>query len=493
LLVKRWLQLDWRAWLTDRLVGRWMEDGRHYRLIFSPGAHDNPDQRIAEDIRIATDSAVALAHTFVFSLLMLLMFVQILWAVSGAMTVPGTEVRVPGYMVPLAFLYAGIGTGLGYLFGRPLVRATNALQSAEANFRFALTRAREHSEAIALLHGEPIERVGAAGRFRQIVKDYGVQSLAFMGILAFSTGYGGLLPVFPILVAAPQYIMGVMTLGMLMQAAQAFQSLTSALSWPVDNAAGIAVCRASADRVLSLYEDMQWLDAQARAPSEYRIAVSRADDARLVFEELTIADPTGQILLEPFSAEIRAGERVLVAGDSAVTTRLFKVIADLWPWGTGRVVLPKDSGQLFMPQRPYLPEGTLRESLCYPRTPERFAQRDVERALDSVGAAWLIARLDEYDNWEQVLPVRAQQRLGFARALMLAPQWIFMEGATDSFDADGERQLFEALRRELPGTTLVTISFHAGLEPLHDRKIVLSRVRETKYLVEAHAGTSAPH
>src|SRR5512139_3942557 len=158
LLVKRWLQLDWRAWLTNLLIGRWMEDGRHYRLSFSEGAHDNPDQRIAEDIRIATDSAIALLHTLIYSLLSLVSFVDILWSVSGTMTVPGTEVQVPGYMVPLAFLYAGVGTGLGWLLGRPLVRSTNALQSAEANFRFGLARAREHSEAIALMHGETIER-----------------------------------------------------------------------------------------------------------------------------------------------------------------------------------------------------------------------------------------------------------------------------------------------------------------------------------------------
>jgi len=372
LLVKRWLQLDWRAWLTHQLIGRWMDDGRHYRLLFSEGSHDNPDQRIAEDIRIATDSAIALAHTLVYSLLTLGLFVEILWTVSGSMMVPGTTVEVPGYMVPLAFLYAGIGTGLGWLLGRPLVRTTNALQSAEANFRFALTRSREHSEAIALMHGEPIERVGAASRFGQIVRDYGAQSLAFMGIVSFATGYGGLLPVFPILVAAPQYISGAMSLGALMQAAQAFQRLTSALSWPVDNVAGIAQCRASADRVLSLYEDMQLLDAQAQAPGEYRIALERSGDAAVSFEDLRIADATGQILLEHLHAEIRAGERVLIGGDSAVTSALFKVIAGLWPWGSGRVRLPADGGLLFMPQQPYLPEGTLRQSLCYPRPPDAF-------------------------------------------------------------------------------------------------------------------------
>ncbi len=266
LVVKRWLQLDWRAWLTEQLVGQWMADGRHYRLLFSSGEHDNPDQRIAEDIRIATETAVALAHSLVFSLMVLVMFVDILWSVSGSIVVPGTDVEVPGYMVPLAFVYAAVGGALGWMVGRPLVRTTNALQSAEATFRFGLSRAREHTEAIALMHGEPLEQAGSQTRFRRIVRDWDRQTLAFVGLVSFGTAYGALMPVFPILIAAPQYIAGAMSLGVLMQAAQAFQGLTSALSWPVNNIGEIARCRASADRVLSLHEDMQQLDVEARAP-----------------------------------------------------------------------------------------------------------------------------------------------------------------------------------------------------------------------------------
>ncbi len=482
LLVKRRLQLDWRGWLTERLIGRWMADGRHYRLLFSAGEHDNPDQRIAEDIRIATESAIGLAHTLIFSLLTLGLFIGILWTVSGSMNLPGTSLQVPGYMVPLAFLYAGLGTALGWALGRPLVRSTNALQSAEANFRFGLARAREHSEAIALMHGEPMERTGAIARFARIVRDWDRQSLAYMGIVSFTTGYGGLLPVFPILVAAPQYIIGAMTLGALMQAAQAFQRLTSALSWPVDNVGEIARCRASAERVLSLYEDMERLDAQARATGGQRIALGTSGDGRLVIEDLRIEDPAGQVLLEDFGIAIGRGEHVLIGGDPAVTSSFFKVIAGLWPWGSGRVLLPGGDRILFMPQRPFLPEGTLREALCYPRPAADFGDDAIRHALDCAGIAWLAPRLDEHDSWEQVLPQRAQQRLGVARVLMQRPEWVFMEEATDAFDPKGEREVLEMLRRQLPGTAVLTISFHAGLEPLHDRKIVLTRVGATKHL-----------
>jgi putative ATP-binding cassette transporter len=487
LLVKRRLQLDWRAWLTERLLDRWMEAGRHYRLRFVPGEHDNPDQRIADDIRTATESAVALAHTFVYSLLTLGLFVEILWTVSGSITVGASAIQIPGYMVPLAFLYAGVGTALGYLLGGPLVRSTNLLQTAEANFRFGLARARERSEAIALVRGEASERRGAAQRFARIVSDWDRQSLAYMGLASFGTGYGGLLPVFPLLIAAPQYIAGAMSLGALMQAAQAFQRLTSALSWPVDNVGEIANWRTSAGRVLSLDRAIQELDAEERAPSHHRIALEQSRERRLVFDDLCIADASGLILLEHWSAEIRRGERVLISGDPALTSSLVKVIGGLWPWGSGRVSLPMDGAIHFVPQRPPLPEGTLHDVLCYPRPPDGFSDAEVRRALECTGLGWLARRLDERADWEQSLPLRAQQQLGIARVLLQQPAWVFLEEATNAFDPKGERLIVEMLQRELPNAALLLISFHPGLAPMFPRKLVLTRLREKKHLFEVES------
>jgi vitamin B12/bleomycin/antimicrobial peptide transport system ATP-binding/permease protein len=493
LMVKRWLQIDWRAWLTEQLVGSWLEDARHYRLLFSAGDHDNPDQRIAEDIRIATDSAIALAHSLVFCLMILGLFINILWSVSGTIAMPGTDVQVPGYMVPLAFVYAALGCALGWIFGRPLERSTNALQTAEATFRFGLSRARENSEAIALMRGESLERTSSSARFGQIVREWDRQSLAYMGLVSFGTGYGALLPVFPILVAAPQYIHGAMSLGTLMQAAEAFQRLTSALSWPVDNIGEIARCRASADRVLSLHEDIRKLDTDAQTPGGPHIVLDRSESARLVIEDLCIAEPSGRILLDHFSVDIRRGERVLIAGDPAVTGSLFKVIGGLWPWGSGRVQLPGDGDILFIAQRPFLPEGALREALCYPHPLDAFPAAAIRHALECVGLVRLVPRIDERANWEQVLPQRAQQQLGFARVLLQRPAWVFMEEATDAFDPKGERLILEMLRRELPNTTLLNISFHPGLRPFHHRTLVLSREGETKVLFGRQRGNCGAH
>ncbi len=471
LMLKRWLQLDWRRWLTERLLGAWLVDGRYYRLQFVAGEHDNPDARIAEDIRIATESAIALLHTLVFSLLTLLLFIDILWTVSGTIEVPGTEVQVPGYMVPLAFVYAGLGAGLGWLFGRTLVRSSDALQSSEASFRYGLSRVREHAEAIALVHGEAGERAESGGRFRQLARDWDRVSWAYLGLVSFSTAYGALLPIFPILIAAPQYIAGAMSLGALMQAAQAFQRVTSALSWPVDNLGELARCRTSAARVLTLYRDVEAL-AQASAGDGIRVVPG--EPHRLVLRDLSVTDPAGRPVLSHLDAEIRRGERVLVTGDPLPATSLFKVLAGLWPWGSGEVALPAEGRVACMPQVPFLPTGTLRAALAYPALPGAHADTDIRRALECCGVAWLAPRLDESADWSQVLPLRARQRLAFARTLLQRPAWLVMEEASDAFDARGERIVLDMLRHELPGTTLVTISFHPGLESLHDRTLVIA-------------------
>ncbi len=482
LMVKRWLQIDWRAWLTERLASDWLGDARHYRLLFVPGGHDNPDQRIAEDIRIATESAIGLAHSLTYCVLTLGLFINILWSVSGGINVPGTSVHIPGYMVPLAFVYAILGSLFGWTFGRPLVHTTNALQTAEATFRFGLSRVREHTESIALMHGEHRERTASAARFSDIIHSWNRQSFAFLGLLSFSTVYGSLLPVLPILVAAPQYISGAMSLGALMQAAQAFERLTSSLSWPVDSIGDIASCRASADRVFSLYSDMRRLDATADTPDRHAIALTPTEHCcRLVMRDLCIAEPSGRVLVEGLNDSLARGERVLVTGDPAATGALFKVLGGLWPWGDGNIEMPAGD-TLFLAQRPFLPEGTLREAITYPRPPQDYCKDDMGRALECVGLTRLTPRLDEHDNWEQTLPARVQQQLGLARALLLQPAWIFMEEATGAFDARSERQILEMLHRELPNTAILNISFHSGLDDLHNRTMQLNRPAETKVL-----------
>ena len=481
--VKRKLQLDWRQWLTEKLLDNWMCKGRHYHLSLAPGEHDNPDARIADDIRKVTDMAISLGHTLLYSLLILATFVDILLELSGPGRIPGTDIMVPGFMVILAFLYAGFGSALGLLFGKPLSTSTNLMQSAEANFRFGLARARENTEAIALMHGETVERQRFARFFSDIEAKWNVQTWAYTGIVSFSNAYGRLLPVFPILVMAPQYIAGGVTLGVLMQAAQAFERLTSALSWPVDNLGGIAECVASADRVLALSDNLTKLTTVSEQDATHRIVLQKSDSAALSIHELSIANADGQIMLENFTACVVPGERILITGDASVVVSLFKVVAGLWQWGKGSVALPQQP-IYFMPQRPYLPAGSLRSVLCYPAPTTAFDIETIHRAMGFAGVSWLAPRLGETDAWERVLPLRAQQRLGFARMFLHKPAWVFIEEASDAFVPQSEAMIMERMQQEMPDATVITISFHENMEILHDRKIVVDRVQDEKYLFQ---------
>lgn len=481
--VKRWLQLDWRRWLSRRLLDSWLTEHRLYQLGFAAGDHDNPDGRIAEDIRIATESAIGLAHSLMFSVLILGSFTDILLEVSGSLALPGIGFVVPGYLVWLAVLYAGIGTVLGALLGRPLVKATNRLQTFEANLRYGLAREREHAESIALLRGEAVERHRAEALFEDVGQGWNRQTLSYLGIVSFSTAYGTLLPVFPILVAAPQYIAGVMTLGVLMQAAQAFQRLTSALSWPVDNLGELARCRASTDRILSLYEGLQALELQQRTLSHSRIEVHRGSEHKLVLHTVSLADPSGRVLAEDIDIVIRRGERVLINGDASVAICLFRAVAGMWPWGQGEIRLPLGQEIVFLPQRPYFPDGSLKAALSYPHGESGFSPAVMRHVLECVGAAWLVPRLDESDSWDHVLPLRARQRLAIARVLLQEPSWVFLEEATNALDPETEQRLIELLLRELPDVTLLLICFRSDMSRHFTRTLRLQRAHAEKDLV----------
>lgn len=310
----------------------------------------------------------------------------------------------------------------------------------------------------------------------------------------FFTGYGTLLPVFPILIAAPQYIAGAMSLGLLMQAAQAFQRLTSALSWPVDNLGDLARCRASIDRIVALYQDMEALEQRGwdnHSGGEH-IQLCHSHHPELNIRKLRLTTPSGQLLLEDFDLHVRRGERILITGDPGVSISLFKAVAGLWPWGQGEISLPEGRDMMFLPQRPFLPEGTLRAVLSYPHDAGHYSTACLHRSLECAGIAWLAPRLDDSEDWGRSLPLRAQQRLGMARLFLQQPGWVFIEEATDAFDLKDEVCTMEMLHHELPNSTLLNISLHNGLFHFYDRKLVLKRHREAPPLPRAEQEAALP-
>jgi putative ATP-binding cassette transporter len=481
LAIRRALYIDWRRWLTAQVIGNWMADARHYQAGLIPGDHANPDGRIAEDIRIAVEGAVDLASSLFSCILLLITFVGILWSLSGWVEVAG--VAVPGHLVILAFLYAGTGAVVAFVLGRPLVRATDARQTREADFRFSLVRARESAEPIALARGEAAERVRLGGQFENIAPSWRQQSTGLARLVAFSSGYGTLALVFPVLVGTSRFLHGGLSLGGLMQSAQAFQQVTSALSWPVDNLQRIAEWRASVERVLALEDAVRIVTLEAARSGVTAINLDRAPTAQLGVRDLWVAAPDGTAMLSGLTLQVAAGERVLVDGDQEAAAALFRVVAGIWPWGRGSVELPVDSDMIAVGPRPFLPEGSLRQALGFPDAPDRHADLVLAEALGRVGLDHLVDRLDDPTDWSQALSGGALQRLSFARVLLFRPKWIVLGDATDALDAPSADAMLSLLAEILPEAGIVMIGRHPGSAEAFNRRMTLERAIDGEILL----------
>lgn len=461
LRIRRRLQVGWRKWLTRRISSNWMSAGRHYQVAYMPGEHSNPDGRIAEDARITVESALDLAHSLLYSALLLASFINILWILSGPpeISFEDVELYIPGHLVWAALIYAGAGGAIAIWLGRPLVRAVDRRQTAEANFRFGLVRARENSLAIALLHGEADERHQFSRLFRDVIEAWNRQTGALAHIFIFTSSWSVLLQVLPVLIAAPRFITGAITLGVLMQIAQAFQQAVSALSWPVDNLPSVAEWRASAERVLGLTEALDTLNRRTSPDSQSMISVTAGSEPILSLRDVSVADPNGNVVLANVTLAIAVGERVLISGDQNASIKLFKAIAGLWPWGSGLIEMPSEAPVLFMTGQPYVPIGALRHAISYPEAAP-LADSALRPVLEKVGLEHLATQLDQTEKWEQVLPVDELQRLGVARLLVHRPKWVFMHEALDALGAEGERAMLRLIAEELPDAAVIAMANH---------------------------------
>ncbi|MCB4823569.1 ABC transporter ATP-binding protein/permease [Roseicella aerolata] len=482
LYARQTLQLRWRAWLVLHLQQRWLERSRHYRMGFAAEAADNPDQRISENTRWATQHAVEMAVGLLQAGLMLVSFVGILWTLSGPLHVAfgANEFAIPGYMVFAAILYAMAGSGLTWLIGRPMVDINIRRNQAEADHRFALVRLRENSEGVALIRGEADEERGLRHGFARVTGAMAELFRTERRLMWLTSAYGMLLTIFPALVASPRYFAGAITLGVLMQITAAFYQVTTSLNWFVDNWPRLADWRSHAERVLALDRAF---GAAEPPPGSSGIEVTEgpAEDGRevLAFRRLSVASADGARVIREAEAEIRPGERVLITGESGIgKSTLFRVIAGLWPWGSGQVRVPPHGQVMFMPQRPYLPLGTLRAAIAYPAAPGRFADAAMRAALERCGLAHLAPRLEEAQRWDRILSLGEQQRLAFARLLLHRPRWVFMDEATAALDEANQDAMMRLFREELEGTALVSIGHRPGLDAYHDRTLTLVRGTE---------------
>lgn len=473
---RRWLQYELRLWLTNTVLRRWMDHGRHYQLPFIPGSHDNPDGRIAEDIRITTESGFDLAASLFYCAMLLASFVGVLWSVSGVvhLQLGRVAVAIPGHLVWIALAYALTGTTLALRVGRPLVSASDLRQTVEADFRFGLVHAREYGEAIALIGGDADERRWLMDLLRMVRRGWGMQTAGLTRITLFTSAYSVLAGAFPILVSAPRFIMGLIPLGTMMQSAQAFQQVAAALSWPVDNLATIAQWRASVERVLALQAGLTKLDAMLAQAGPGHIVLCE-DGPALRFENLRVGAPDGTHAMAPLTLTVEPGQHVLIEGDAEVTQRLAHVVAGLWPWGEGRVVMPHGGRFAFVTDRPYLPIGTLAGALCYPAQLGSSDPAAMAAALRRAGLADLVPRLNEHGTWERILPLSDQQRISLARLLLHRPDWIFLADAMSAMDEVDEREAADLLREELGHAGVLAVGHGATLNGFFQRRVHLSR------------------
>ena len=481
LYLRQALQIRWRSWLTREVLDRWLADRAYYRVALTDPGTDNPDQRIAEDLRMFVDNTLALGLGLMRSVVTLFSFVVVLWGLSGPAELFG--ISIPGYMVWVALLYAVVGTGLAHLVGRSLIRLNFQQQQVEADFRYALMRLRDNVEGVALYGGEADEKRGLKDRFGALIGNWWAIMVATKRLTFFTAGYSQVAVVFPFVVAAPAYFAGRIPLGGLTQTSGAFSEVQGALSWFVDNYASLTDWRATVQRVTGFLDAIE--AARGAAAAGTGIQAAKDGGEALVLEDVTVALPDGRVLLQDAEARIGAGESVLIAGPSGSgKSTLFRAIAGIWPFGRGRVHAPAAGSVLFLPQRAYLPLGSLRRAVCYPRDARDFPDTAVRAALEDAGLGQLIPRLDEVDAWDRRLSGGEQQRVALARALLLKPAWLFLDEATASLDPEAEARFYRLLKDRLPGTAIISIAHRPAVAQYHERAL---RVRDGRLVVAAPA------
>lgn len=471
LYLNQWLQIRWRAWMTRVYVDRWLAGAAHYRMQLFGDAADNPDQRIADDINQFIEKTLTIVVRLLGAIVTLLSFFAILWGLSESapLTLFGAPLAIPGYLVWAALVYSIIGTLLAHWIGWPLAALNFRQQRFEADFRFSLIRVRENAEQVALMRGEEAEKKRLGERFAHVVENFMALMSRQKKVIFVQQGHSQVATILPYIIVSPAYFSGAVPLGTLTQTASAFSSVQESLSFFVTFYRSIAEWAAVVDRLTGFNRALDEAEAIAAAS---QIAVAYERDGRSIrFDELSVHRPDGTRLLAPAAAEFGPRERVLVTGPSgAGKSTLFRALAGLWPFGNGRVVIPADARVMVLPQRPYFPETTLANALSYPAA-AAFDDAILTETLRAVGLPSLIGRLHENAHWNRILSLGEQQRLGIARALLQAPDYLFLDEATASLDEPSEAKLYGLLHERLKATTIVSIGHRSTLTGLHGRHV----------------------
>ncbi len=483
LYLNQWLQIRWRRWLTRSYLENWMAGSTHYRMQLLGDAADNPDQRIADDIRLFIESTLNIGLQLLNAVVTLFSFMIILWGLSAAAPLHlfGMSYNIPGYLLWAALIYAVAGTALTHLIGRALIALNYQQQRYEADFRFGLMRVRESSEQIALLGGETAERDRLLMRFGSVVSNWMAIMSRQKKLTFFTASYSQAAVVFPFIMVSPAYFAGAIQLGGLMQTANAFGRVQEALSVFVTLYRNLADWRAIIERLDGF--DQSVAAARASTSKQPAIAVVAQAGAGIDFKDLAVQLPNGVPLVNAADLTIKAGDKVLVNGPSgAGKSTLFRAIAGIWPFGSGTVNVPANAKVMMLPQRPYFPIAPLAAAVAYPAEPGTFDSGQVAELIAAVGLPALASRIEEEAHWNRMLSPGEQQRLGIARAILLGPDFLFLDEATASLDEAAEATVYQLLEQRLPRTTIVSIGHRSTLAAFHDRRLILKREGDRVWL-----------
>jgi putative ATP-binding cassette transporter len=467
-----WLQIRWRRWMTQTYLRQWLNTANHYRMQLLGDAADNPDQRIAEDIRMFIDSGsgfgtLPIGLGLLNAVVTLCSFVVILWNLSEAAPLALFGVAIHGYLVWAALIYAAIGTGFTHLLGWPLITLNFRQQRFEADFRFNLVRSRENSEQIASLQGEAAERERHLGRFGLLVDNWRAIMQRQKKLLFFTQSYSQASVIFPYVMVSPAYFSGAMQLGGLMQTGSAFNSVQTALSYFVTTYRQIAEYQAVVTRLSGFERAIEAGRAAALTPPVIEV-VPRDGSRAIAIDHLAVGLPNGAPLLNADHIALNSGDRVLVTGPSgAGKSTLFRAITGIWPFGLGRVTVPMDAKVMLVPQRPYFPVATLADAITYPARAGSFDDARLTDTLTAVGLPGLLPRLHEEAHWNRMLSGGEQQRLAMARVLLYAPDYLFLDEATSALDEPAEAMLYRLLQEQLPGAAIISIGHRSTLAAFH--------------------------